>query len=88
MRKFYSTESEALMQLHYSHLSEKDKRHYAALEVEKLSYGGKTYISHLLKTSRHTINKGLLELKNPLVYEQIPKNKQRRGGGGRKKILL
>jgi hypothetical protein len=87
MRKFYSTESEELMQLHYSRLSEKDKRHYAAIEAEKLGYGGKMYISIVLSVSRHTIEKGILELKTPSLYAQIPQNKQRRSGGGRKKIL-
>jgi len=87
MRKFYSTESEQFMQLHYSRLSEKDKRQYAALEAKQLGYGGKMYISILLNVSRHTIEKGILELKTPSLYEQIPHNKQRRSGGGRKKIL-
>ncbi|WP_375562296.1 hypothetical protein ACE193_07035 [Bernardetia sp. OM2101] len=87
MRKFYTPELEELIQLHYSRLSEKDKHHYATLETEKLGYGGKTYISILLSISRPTLDKGLLELKAPSLYEQIPSDKQRRDGGGRKKNL-
>ena len=86
MRKFYTSEIEHLMQLHFKHLSEKEKRHYAAIEAQKLSYGGKTYISKLLGICRNRIDKGIKELKNPSLYEEIPPNKQRRPGGGRKKF--
>ena len=44
MKQFYSKELEQILQLHCSRLSEKEKRHYAALEALKLGYGGKTYI--------------------------------------------
>ena len=87
MKQFYSKELEQILQLHCSRLSEKEKRHYAALEALKLGYGGKTYISILLNISRTTIEKGILELKDSSFYAQIPQNKQRRSGGGRKKIL-
>lgn len=87
MKNFYPSETELLMQLHFSRLSTKDKRQYAAIESQKLSYGGKMYISKLLKISRNTIEVGIKELKNPSFYEQIPLGKQRRNGGGRKKIL-
>ncbi len=43
---------------YYSGLKEKDRRHYAALEAQKLGYGGKRYISGLLDVSRKTILKG------------------------------
>jgi len=83
----YDPETERLMQLHYSRLAEKQKRHYAAIEAQKLGFGGKMYISNLLKINRRTLNKGLLELTDPNVYAQIPQHKQRRTGGGRKKNL-
>jgi len=41
-------------------LSEKDRRQYAAIEAEKLGFGGKMYISKLLSMSRRTLNKGIL----------------------------
>ena len=38
-------EIESQMQLYFASLSERDKRHYAALESVKLGHGGQTYIS-------------------------------------------
>jgi hypothetical protein len=61
------------MQLHYSRLSEKDRRHYAAVEAIKLGHGGVTYISRVLAVDRNTIIQGKKELM------------ARRPGGGRKK---
>jgi len=81
----YNTEIEQKMKLYFSQLSEKDKRHYAAVEAEKLGHGGKTYISLLFKISRTRIDRGINDLIDPKFYEQIPANKQRREGGGRKK---
>ena len=49
--------------------------------------GAKRIFSILLNISRTTIEKGILELKDSSFYAQIPQNKQRRSGGGRKKIL-
>jgi len=73
-----------LMQLHYSRLSEKDRRQYAALESLKLGRGGITYISKVLCADRKTILQGRKELTvdsdNP-----IPLGRQRKAGGGRKK---
>jgi hypothetical protein len=87
MAKFYDTETERLMQLHYSRLSEKDGRHYAAIEAQKLGWGGKLYIVKLLGLSSRTLYKGMAELVDEDKYGQIPKGKQRRAGGGRKKNL-
>jgi predicted HTH transcriptional regulator len=87
MRKQYDIETEVLIQLHYNRLSEKEQRHFAALEVIKLGHGGQIYIRELLKVSQKTIEKGIRELKDLAFYSQIPQGKQRRRGGGRKKIL-
>ena len=87
MENKYTNETKTLMQLHYSRLSEKERRHYAAIEAQKLGHGGIMYISKLFKTTRVTITKGIFELKNASVYEQIPIGKQRKAGGGRKKNL-
>ena len=51
------------MKKFYGSLNEKDKRHYAALEANKLDYGGITYISELLGCDRSTIQNGLEEFK-------------------------
>lgn len=72
------------MQLHYSRLSEKDRRHYAALESLKLGRGGITYISKVLGVDRKTILQGRTELTEDLE-NPIPPGRQRKAGGGRKK---
>jgi hypothetical protein len=87
MDNFYDDKTEVLMQLHYSRLTQKDKRQYAGIESQKLGFGGKKYVSNLFKMSRNTLNKGILELTDVSFYEQIPIGKQRRKGGGRKKNL-
>jgi len=61
--KEYEEELENLMYSHYLNLSEKDKRHYAAVEAAKLGHGGINYISELFGCSRQTIATGLEELK-------------------------
>ena len=72
------------MQLHYSRLSEKDRRQYAALESLKLGRGGITYISAVLGVDRGTILQGRKELTIGL-NDLVPHGKQRKAGGGRKK---
>ncbi len=60
----YHTASERYMKMFYNNLNEKDnKRHYAALEAQKLPYGGINYIAELLGCARSTIYAGLKELK-------------------------
>lgn len=83
--KRYTEEQENAMQLYFNGLSQKDKRHYAAIEAGKLPYGGKKYIGDLLGISQSTIRQGETELQNPNLYKEIPIGKQRRRGGGRKK---
>ncbi|MGB3779336.1 MAG: hypothetical protein WA960_13335 [Tunicatimonas sp.] len=82
----YDQATEQMMLRYYNGLQEKDRRHYAAQESQKLGYGGKSYISDLLEISRKTILKGKAELQQADLYAQIPVGKQRREGGGRKKF--
>lgn len=81
----YPKKTEMLMQLHYSRLLEKDRRHYAAIEALKLGRGGTSYISELLHIDRGSLIQGKKELLTQSEYKQIPVGKQRRRGGGRKK---
>lgn len=81
----YSDKTKLLMQLYYSRLSEKDRRHYAAVEAIKLGHGGTTYISRVLAVDRNTIIQGKKELMALAEHPQIHEDKQRRPGGGRKK---
>jgi predicted transcriptional regulator len=77
----YTRTIETKMKVFYKSLSEKDKRHYSAIEALKLGYGGIKYISNLFQCSRQTIYTGIkdLEEKSLLQNDQI-----RVMGGGRK----
>lgn len=61
--KEYDESIERLMYTYYYNLSEKDKRHYAAVEAAKLGHGGINYISELFGCCRQTIATALEELK-------------------------
>ena len=52
------------MIIFYDSLSEKDRRRYAAIEVQKLPYGGQKYITKLLGCDEKTIQQGLRDLAN------------------------
>ena len=83
----YSPATANLMVSFYKRLPEKERRHYAALEANKLVHGGKLYIGRLLGISQKTLRKGERELKQAELLAQIPQGRQRRTGGGRKKNL-
>jgi uncharacterized protein YjaZ len=80
----YSHEIELKMKLFYNNLSEKDKRHYSAIEALKLKHGAFKYISDLLGCSRQTLSKGIKELESEL----LPQDKSRGKGGGRKRVEI
>lgn len=80
----YSKELEEKMKGFHQSLNEKDRRRYAAIEVEKLGYGGMSYIERVLGNDCHTIKKGIRELADPEALEQ---QRIREKGGGRKKCL-
>lgn len=61
----YSPETEQRMKRLYRSLNERDRRRYAAIEADKLGYGGQTYISQLLGCDHKTLQRGLDELDNP-----------------------
>jgi len=71
MKRFYGRGVEAGMINFYDSLSEKDRRRYAAIEVQKLPYGGQKYIGRLLGCNEKTIQQGLSDLANE---EQLKKN--------------
>jgi hypothetical protein len=71
MKRFYGRNVEEGMINFYDSLSEKDRRRYAAIEVQKLAYGGQKYISQLLGCCEKTIQQGLSDLANE---EQLKKN--------------
>lgn len=79
--KKYTPDIEKKMKTFYKNLSEKDKRHYSAIEAIKLEYGGVNYIANLFQCSRQTIYTGLKELENRTL---LPLGQSRTAGGGRK----
>lgn len=56
------------MQAFYQSLSEKDRRRYAAVEAEKIGYGGVEYIASLLGCDEKTIRHGRRDV------EQLPED--------------
>jgi predicted HTH transcriptional regulator len=88
MKQRYEKAIEELMKAHYSRMSEKDRRLYAALESKKLGWGGQKYIRQLLQVGQKTIERGLRELANPDLLDKLGVGQQRLTGGGRKKKSL
>lgn len=83
----YLPHIEGQMQVFYSSLPERERRHYAALEAQKLGYGGKKYIQILFNIHQKTLKRAIDELTYPELFAPLPIIKQRRSGGGRKKKL-
>ena len=67
----------------YTSLPEKQRRHFLAMEYERLGRGSKRYISRVFSCDRQTINKGLQELLESNYQSDY--SRQRKVGGGRKK---
>lgn len=61
----------------YASLNEKDRRRYAAIEADKLGYGGQVYIVQLLGCDHKTLQRGLDELDNP---PPLPRGRIRKKG--------
>jgi len=80
----YSPEIEVKMCDFYNSLSEKDRRRYAAIEAEKLGYGGASYIRKLFNCDNRTILHGKQDLDKDLSNEN---DRIREVGAGRKPII-
>ena len=72
MKNFYGKSVEEAIVNFYNSLSEKDRRRYAAIETQKLPYGGQKYISTLLGCDEKTIQQGSIDLN---IEEELKKNK-------------
>jgi len=68
---------------YYASLPEKQRRHFLAMEFERLGVGSQRYIARVFGAARQTIRKGLRELAGN-NYE-TDYSRQREAGGGRKK---
>jgi len=80
----YDDVVEDRMVMFYNSLSEKDKRRYAAIEVLKLPYGGRSYIHNILNCSYPTIDTGIEDLKRGEIFDC---SQVRNPGGGRKSSI-
>lgn len=69
----------------FDSLSESERRRFAALEALTLGRGGIGVVSEFFEISDKTIRQGLLELESE---EELPTDRVRRQGGGRKKNLI
>jgi hypothetical protein len=74
----YSAEVEQRMITLYESLNERDRRRYAAVEANKLGYGGQAYIVQLLGCDHKTIGRGLAELDD---LPDLPPGRIRKKGG-------
>ena len=74
----YSADVERRMRTLYKSLNEKDRRRYAAMEANKLGYGGQIYIGSLLGCDYKTMQRGLRELDDP---PNLPRGRIRKKGG-------
>jgi hypothetical protein len=74
----YPPEVEQRMKTLYKSLNERDRRRYAAIEADKLGYGGQAYISHLLGCDHKTLQRGLDEVDHP---PNLPPGRIRKKGG-------
>ena len=68
---------------YYRSLPEKQRRHFLAMEFERLGIGSKHYLARVFGCGRQTIRKGLRELSESNY--QADYARQRAAGGGRKK---
>jgi hypothetical protein len=73
----YSLKVEQQMARLYQSLRERDRRRYAAIEVEKLGHGGLEYISKLFRCDPKTIRRGMAELE---AEEELASEGQRKKG--------
>ncbi len=73
----YPAEMERQMQWFYRSLSEKDRRRYAAVEAEKLGFGGVEYVSRLLGCDPKRSGRGVRTCSSP--EDPVPDRVRKRG---------
>jgi hypothetical protein len=78
----YASRVEQRMKRFFDSLSEKDRRRFAAIEVEKLGHGGAQYVAAVLGCSADTIRRGQEDLS--LLPEDKAAGRVRQKGGSQK----
>lgn len=75
----YDESIEVKMLRLYESLNEKDRRRYAAVEADKLGYGGTEYIASLFDCDPKTIRRGRDEVED-LPADAAPRRIRKKGG--------
>lgn len=73
----YSSGVERMMRRLFGSLKERDRRRYAAVEAEKLGYGGVEYVSRLLECDPKTIRQGREDFEAP--EDPVPDRVRKKG---------
>lgn len=82
-KSYYETDFLEKQLNYYQSLPEKQRRHFLAMEFERLGIGSKHYLARVFGCARQTIRKGVRELSESNF--QVDYARQRTAGGGRKK---
>ena len=82
-KSYYEAEFLEKQLNYYQSLPEKQRRHFLAMEFERLGIGSKHYLATVFGCARQTIRKGVRELSGSNF--QVDYARQRTAGGGRKK---
>jgi DeoR/GlpR family transcriptional regulator of sugar metabolism len=82
-KNYYADDFLEKQRSYYANLPEKQRRHFLAMEYERLGRGSKRYLARVFGCARQTIRKGVREL-SAQNYE-ADYTRQRVAGGGRKK---
>jgi hypothetical protein len=82
-KSYYETDFLEKQLSYYRSLPEKQRRHFLAMEYERLGVGSKRYLARVFGCGRQTLNKGVRELSDDEY--QADYTRQRKVGGGRKK---
>ena len=82
-KSYYETDFLEKQLNYYQSLPEKQRRHFLAMEFERLGIGSKHYLARVFGCARQTIRKGVQELSESNF--QVDYARQRTAGGGRKK---
>lgn len=82
-KEYYESDFLEKQLSYYASMSEKQRRHFLAMEYLRLGIGSQRYLASIFNCSRKTILKGVRELSED-NYE-ADYSRQRKAGGGRKK---
>lgn len=82
-KEYYEPEFKVKQQAYYKNLSEKQARHFLAMEYLRLGVGSQRYLARTFSCSRDRILKGVRELVSSDFKADY--TRQRKAGGGRKK---